>query len=67
MAESVSWVMQTTHDVAFAGKDNMQKQAKPKIQWKPLEQRMVKSSTDASFMDTSMSGGIVRDHQGTLT
>jgi hypothetical protein len=70
MSESVRWVVESTHDLVFAGKDKMKKQAKPKIQWKPPKEGTLQINTDATFMDTSMSSGtdlIVQDHQGTLT
>lgn len=66
---SVRWSIDTTMDLANAGKDVRKKTQKMKVQWKPPEIGVIKVNVDASFFEQNGNGGtgvVVRDHGGQL-
>jgi hypothetical protein len=69
VTDSVRWVMHTTIDLSQVGKEKVERIPKKKECWKAPEEGVIKINTDASFFDTTMSGGtglVVRDHRGSL-
>ncbi|KAK1691939.1 hypothetical protein QYE76_008636 [Lolium multiflorum] len=61
--------MQTTLDLAQSGHEKKRKSPKEKARWKLPEEGHIKVNTDASFFESTSSGGtglVIHDHQGDL-
>jgi hypothetical protein len=67
--ESVKWTLETTMDLARAGKRKVPKPPHVKTCWKKPGQNVLKINVDASFREVEMHGStglVVRDHEGEL-